>query len=77
MKTISLIAATALVLVLALYTLAPKSTEYSTTGSTANSTKMQNDIEKIIPTLSKSTNEMPATAHLDSIVLGAGCFWGG
>ncbi|PHR85036.1 MAG: peptide-methionine (S)-S-oxide reductase [Colwellia sp.] len=76
MKTISLITVIALVSVFALYTLSPKSTEYSTTDSAANSTKMQNDIEKVIPTLSKSTNEMSATAHLDSIVLGAGCFWG-
>lgn len=29
-----------------------------------------------MPQSSKSTEKMSATAHLDSIVLGAGCFWG-
>ncbi|OUR62251.1 peptide-methionine (S)-S-oxide reductase [Colwellia sp. 39_35_sub15_T18] len=33
-------------------------------------------MEKILPPSSKSADKMPATAHLDSIVLGAGCFWG-
>ena len=76
MKTLSLIAAIALVSVLAFYTLTPKSTEYSATNSTVNLTKTQSGIEKMMPTSSKSTNEMSATTHLDSVVLGAGCFWG-
>jgi peptide methionine sulfoxide reductase msrA/msrB len=75
MKTISLITAIALVSALAFYTLAPKSTEYSAVGSTVT----QTDFDKMMPKSSKSsksTNKMSATAHLDSIVLGAGCFWG-
>ena len=76
MKTISLITAIALVSVLAFYTLTPKSTEYSAAGSTVTQTEIQNNIEKMIPKSSKSTEKMSATAHLDSIVLGAGCFWG-
>jgi peptide methionine sulfoxide reductase msrA/msrB len=72
MKTISLITAIALVSTLALYTLAPSSTEYLATDST----NTQRDIEKLMPTSSKSTDEMPATMHLDTIVLAAGCFWG-
>lgn len=76
MKTISLITAIALVSALAFYTLAPKSTEYSAAGSTLTQTKIQTDFDKMMPKSSKSTNKMSATAHLDSIVLGAGCFWG-
>jgi peptide methionine sulfoxide reductase msrA/msrB len=72
MKIISLITTTALVSVFAFYTLTPESTEYSSTGSS----ETQKDIEKMLPKLSKSSTEMSATAHLDSIVLGAGCFWG-
>lgn len=72
MKTISLIIAIALVSVFALYTLSPKSIEYAA----VDSTEIQNDIEKMIPKTSKSSNKMPATTHLDSVVLGAGCFWG-
>ena len=74
MKTISLITAIALVTVLAFYTLTSKSTEYSAASSTV--TVIQNNIEKMILKSSKSTDKMSATAHLDSIVLGAGCFWG-
>ena len=72
MKNILFIIAIALISVLTLYAVAPKSTEYSTT----NSTKVQSDIKKMMPESSNSTKEMPATTHLDSIVLGAGCFWG-
>lgn len=72
MKIISLVTTTALVSVFAFYTLTPKSTEYSATESS----ETQKDIEKVLPNLSKSSPEMSATAHLDSIVLGAGCFWG-
>lgn len=71
-KVISLITAIAVVSMLTLYSLTPKSTEYTTTDST----KIQSDIEEMIATSAKPTNKMPATAHLDSIVLGAGCFWG-
>ncbi len=76
MKKISLITAIALVSALAFYTLSPKSIEYSDKNSTVTQTEIQTNIEKMIPKSSKSTTEMPATAHLDSIVLGAGCFWG-
>ena len=72
MKTLSLITAIALVFAFAFYTVTPNSTEYSA----ADSTNTQSDIEKMMPQSSKSTDKMPATAHLDSIVLGAGCFWG-
>jgi peptide methionine sulfoxide reductase msrA/msrB len=76
MKTISLITAIALVSVLAFYTLTPKSTEYSATGSAVTQTEIQTDFDKMMPKSSKPTEKMSATAHLDSIVLGAGCFWG-
>tara|TARA_R110001583_G_scaffold95189_2_gene238885 strand:+ start:8843 stop:10213 length:1371 start_codon:yes stop_codon:yes gene_type:complete len=76
MKTISLITAIALVSVLAFYTLTPKSTEYSATGSAVAQTEIQTDFDKMMPKSSKPTEKMSATAHLDSIVLGAGCFWG-
>ncbi|MFT5852460.1 MAG: peptide methionine sulfoxide reductase msrA/msrB [Colwellia sp.] len=76
MKTISLITAIALVSALAFYTLTPKSTEYSTAVSTVTQTEIQNDFDKMMPKSSKSTEKMSATGHLDSIVLGAGCFWG-
>lgn len=76
MKTISLITAIALVSAFAFYTLTPKSIEYSAAGSTVTQTEIQNNIEKMMPQSSKSTEKMSATAHLDSIVLGAGCFWG-
>ena len=76
MKNILFIIALALISVLTFYTVTPNSTEYSTTNSTVNSTKTQSDIEKMMPQSSKSTDKMPATTHLDSIVLGAGCFWG-
>jgi peptide methionine sulfoxide reductase msrA/msrB len=76
MKTISLITAIALVSALAFYTLTPKSIEYSAADSTVTQTEIQNNIEKMMPQSSKSTDKMSATAHLDSIVLGAGCFWG-
>jgi peptide methionine sulfoxide reductase msrA/msrB len=76
MKTISFITAIALVFALAFYTITPKSTEYLAEDSTKNQTEIQNNIEKMIPQSSKSTNKMSATMHLDSIVLGAGCFWG-
>lgn len=72
MKTLSLITAIALVFAFAFYTVTPNSTEYSA----SDSTNTQSDIEKMMPQSSKSTNKMPATTHLDSIVLGAGCFWG-
>lgn len=72
MKTISLIIAIALVSALAFYTLSPKSIEYVA----VDSTEIQSDIEKMIPKTLSSTNKMPATTHLDSVVLGAGCFWG-
>lgn len=72
MKTISLIIAIALVSALAFYTLSPKSIEYVA----VDSTEIQSDIEKMIPKTLRSTNKMPATTHLDSVVLGAGCFWG-
>jgi peptide methionine sulfoxide reductase msrA/msrB len=72
MKNILFIIAIALISVLTLYAVAPKSTEYSAT----NSTKAQSDIKAMMPESSNSTKEMPATTHLDSIVLGAGCFWG-
>jgi len=75
MKALSLITAIALVSVLALYTLAPKSIEYKAADSSTNSTKTQSEFEKMLPTL-KPINNMSATMHLDSIVLGAGCFWG-
>lgn len=68
--------AIALVSVLTVYAVSPKSIEYPMADSAANSTKVQRDIEKLIPTSSKSTNKVSATMHLDSIVLGAGCFWG-
>ena len=72
MKNILFILAIALISVLTLYAVAPKSTEYSAT----NSTKAQSDIKTLMPKSSSSTKEMPATTHLESIVLGAGCFWG-
>lgn len=72
MKNILFIAAIALISVLTFYAVAQKSTE----SLAANSTKTQSEIEEILPPSSKSADKMPATAHLDSIVLGAGCFWG-
>jgi len=72
MKNILFITAIALISVLTFYAVAQKSTEYLATDSA----KTQSDIEKILPPSSKSADKMPATAHLDSIVLGAGCFWG-
>jgi peptide methionine sulfoxide reductase msrA/msrB len=75
-RTLSLTTAIALVSALALYSLTPKSIEYTNKKTTATQTEIQTNIEKMIPKSSKSTEKMPATAHLDSIVLGAGCFWG-
>lgn len=72
MKIIVFITAVALVFALSFYSITPQSNEYLA----KNSTGTQRDIEKMIPQSSKSTNEMSATMHLDSIVLGAGCFWG-
>ncbi len=72
MKNILFITAIALISVLTFYAVAQKSTP----SLAAYSTKTQSDIEKILPPSSKSADKMPATAHLDSIVLGAGCFWG-
>lgn len=76
MRRLLLIIAIAVISVLASYSFAPKSIEYSSIGSTEPQTEIQMNIEKMIPTSSQSTDKMPATAHLDSIVLGAGCFWG-
>lgn len=76
MKNILFIIALALISVLTFYAVSPNSTEYSATNSTVSSTKMQNDIEKMMPKSTSSTKKIPATTHLDSIVLGAGCFWG-
>ncbi|PKI16557.1 peptide-methionine (S)-S-oxide reductase MsrA [Colwellia sp. 12G3] len=73
MKNISFITAIALVSVLTFYAVAPKSTEYSAARTTSAQTP--NDIEAMMPK-SQSTEKMPATTHLESIVLGAGCFWG-
>lgn len=75
MKIVSLIITIALASLLALYSLTPKSTEYSN-NNIAGSTELQNDIDKMVSESSKATSKMAATMHLDSIVLGAGCFWG-
>ena len=61
MKNISFITAIAIISVLTFYAVAPKSIEYSAAGAT---------------TAQSETENMPATTHLDSIILGAGCFWG-
>lgn len=75
-RALSLIIAVCVISVLTFYTQMPKSIEYSDVKSTEVQSEVQTNIEKMIPKLSKSTDKMPATAHLDSIVLGAGCFWG-
>lgn len=72
MNLLSLITTITLVFAFAFYTVTPSSTNYVA----ATSTKTQSDIEKMLPKSSNSTKKMPATTHLDSIVLGAGCFWG-
>jgi peptide methionine sulfoxide reductase msrA/msrB len=72
MKIISLIVAVSLVFGLSFYSVTPKSTEYLA----EELTKTQRDIEKMISQSSKSTDKMSATMHIESIVLGAGCFWG-
>ena len=76
MTNISFISAIALVSVLTFYAVAPHSTEYSATSSAQINTQntIESDIEKMMP--KSSIDKMPATAHLKSIVLGAGCFWG-
>jgi peptide methionine sulfoxide reductase msrA/msrB len=78
MKNITFITAIVLVSVFTFYTVAPKSTEYSAAVSSQINaqSKTQSDIEKMMPKSSESTDNMPATTHLQSIVLGAGCFWG-
>jgi peptide methionine sulfoxide reductase msrA/msrB len=72
MKIIVFITAVALVFALSFYSITPQSNEYLA----KNSTDTQRDIEKMMPQSAKSTDQMSATMHLDSIVLGAGCFWG-
>ncbi len=72
MKTISFITAISLISAVTMYTLSPQSTEYSV----EDSSETQRDIEKILPASSQSPIKVSATTHLDSIVLGAGCFWG-
>ena len=72
MKNISFIMAIALVSGLTIYAVSPQSLEYPTAGLSED----RSDIAKIAPVSSKSPIKISATTHLDSIVLGAGCFWG-
>ena len=72
MKTIPFIAAVSLISAVTMYTLSPQSTEYSLEGAS----ETQGDFEKVLQASSKSPIKVSATTHLDTIVLGAGCFWG-
>lgn len=68
MKILSIIAVVTLISATLIYAILPISGENSITYYAINKDKL--------PTSTKQNDNMPATQHLDSIVLGAGCFWG-
>lgn len=68
MKIASIIAAVTLISAFFFYAIAPTSAENSASYYVNNKDLLPEDVRK--------NDEMPATQHLESIVLGAGCFWG-
>ncbi len=68
MKIASFITAVSLLSALVFYAIAPISAE--------NSNSYYANNKDILPTNAMQDDKMPASQHLESIVLGAGCFWG-
>lgn len=68
MKIASFIASATLILAFVFYAAAPIFAE--------NSDSYYQKIKLTLPANANQNEKMPATQHLESIVLGAGCFWG-